>query len=134
MDIELETKVKKAIFGIHILVLKWNRYQIYKKDWNIDKKSFLLFLSYFYKNAFPSSRSHIQYRSFVHIHIYCNNFPRSCNFSLRNWVFSTNSHFLTLISLQPDSVNLWYFKLRLFDLTELIVRNIKGLGKRVAKL
>ena len=52
----------------------------------------------------------------------------------RNWVYATNSHFSTPISLQPDDVNLWYFKLRLFDLTELIVWNIKGLGKRVAKL
>ncbi len=36
----------------------------------------------------------------------------------RNWVFATNSHFLTPISLQPDDVNLWYFKLKLFDFTE----------------
>ena len=36
--------------------------------------------------------------------------------------------------MQPDGVNLWYFKLRLFDLPELIVWNIKGLGKRVANL
>ena len=47
----------------------------------------------------------------------------------RNWVFTTNSHFLTHKSLQPNGVNLWYFKFRLFDLTELIVWNIKGLGE-----
>ena len=35
----------------------------------------------------------------------------------------TNSNFLFPISLQPDSVNLWYYKLRLFDLTECIVWN-----------
>ena len=52
----------------------------------------------------------------------------------RNWVFATNSHFLTPISLQSDSVNLWYFKLRLFELIELIVWNIKGPEKRVVKL
>ena len=52
----------------------------------------------------------------------------------RNWVFATNSHFLTPISLQPYGINLWNFKLRLFDLTELIVLIIEGLGKRVAKL
>ena len=60
-----------------------------------------------------------------------------CNLILtleRNWVFATNINFLTPISLQPDSVNLWYFKFRLFDLPELIVWNIKCLGKRVAKL
>ena len=55
-------------------------------------------------------------------------------FRRRNWVFATNLHFLTHISLQPDVVNLWYFKLRLFDLPKLTVWNIKGLGKRVAKL
>ena len=32
-----------------------------------------------------------------------------------NWVFATNSSFLIPISLQPYGVNLWYFKLRLFD-------------------
>ena len=47
----------------------------------------------------------------------------------KNWVFATNSHLLTPISLQPDDVSL-----RLFYLTEMIVLNIKGLGKRVAKL
>ena len=52
----------------------------------------------------------------------------------RNWVFAKNLNFLTPISLQPDGVNLWYFKLRLFELQALIVWNIKGLGKRVAKL
>ncbi len=31
-----------------------------------------------------------------------------------NWVFSTNTNFRILISLQPDDLNLWYFKLRLF--------------------
>ena len=44
---------------------------------------------------------------------------------LRNWVFATNSDFLIPISLKPNVVNLWYFKLILFDLTELIVWNIK---------
>ena len=48
----------------------------------------------------------------------------------------TNSNFLFPISLQPDSVNLWYYKLRLFDLTECIVWNnwdlfiqLQGIGK-----
>ena len=42
----------------------------------------------------------------------------------RNWFLVTNSNFLILIILQPmghDGANLWYFKLRLFDLTEFIV-------------
>ena len=38
------------------------------------------------------------------------------------------------ISLQPDGVNRWYFKIRLFDLTEFIVWNIKCLQHQVAKI
>ena len=45
----------------------------------------------------------------------------------RNWVFAVNSNFLFPISLQPDSVNLW------FILTEFKVRNIKFLHHRVAE-
>ena len=42
----------------------------------------------------------------------------------RKWVFATNPNFLTPIHLQPNDVNLWYFKLILFDITEVIVWNI----------
>ena len=45
----------------------------------------------------------------------------------RNWVFVTNSEFIIPNSSEPNVVNLWYFKLILFDLTEFIVWNIKGL-------
>ena len=45
----------------------------------------------------------------------------------RNGVFATNSNFLIPISLQPNGVHRWYFKLRLFDVTKFIVWNIKGL-------
>ena len=45
----------------------------------------------------------------------------------RSWFFATNSDFLIPISLKPNVVNLWYFKLILFDLTELIAWNVKGL-------
>ena len=38
------------------------------------------------------------------------------------------------ISLQPNGVKIWYFNLRHFDLTELIVWNIKGLQHRVAQI
>ena len=38
---------------------------------------------------------------------------------------TTNSRFIIPISLQSDGVHLWYFKLRLFDLTELIIWFIK---------
>ena len=37
-------------------------------------------------------------------------------------------------SLQPDNVNLRYFKLRIFDLTVFIVWNTKGLWHCVAKI
>ena len=46
--------------------------------------------------------------------------------------FATN--FLTHISLQPDGVDLCYFKLKLFDQTELIVWNISCLRLWVAKI
>ena len=39
----------------------------------------------------------------------------------RNWVFGTKSNIKTSISIELDVVNIWYFKLRLFDLTEFIV-------------
>ena len=35
----------------------------------------------------------------------------------KNWVFTTNLVFVKPISLQPYDVNLWYFKLTLFDLS-----------------
>ena len=41
----------------------------------------------------------------------------------RNWVFAANSNFRIQIPLQPDGVNLQYFKLRLFNQT---VWNIWG--------
>ena len=34
----------------------------------------------------------------------------------RTWVFATNSTFSISKSLQPDAVNRWYFKHRIFDL------------------
>ena len=37
--------------------------------------------------------------------------------NLRNGVLATNSSFLIPISLQPDGIKLWYFKVRLFDIT-----------------
>ena len=46
----------------------------------------------------------------------------------------SNLNFLIPIYLQPDGVNLWCFKLRLFDLTEFIVWNFKGLKHRIAKI
>ena len=54
------------------------------------------------------------------------------NYKLNSWnklrkefeVFVTNLNFIMPIFLYPDGGNLWYFKLRLFDLTELIISNI----------
>ena len=62
------------------------------------------------------------------------NFCRFWTKIQRNWVFVTNSNCLIPISLQSDDVNIWYFKLRFFILTEFIVWNIKGLRHWVAKI
>ena len=43
-------------------------------------------------------------------------------------------NFLLPISLQPDVVNLWYFKHWMFDLTEFIVWNISDLPRWVEKI
>ena len=50
--------------------------------------------------------------SIAKIH-YKNAVKRFCE---RNWVLATNSDFQIAISLQPDDVNFWYFKILLFDL------------------
>ena len=42
----------------------------------------------------------------------------------RNWVFATNSDLTIAISLQPDVLNLWYFKLSLLDLKWFVVWNV----------
>ena len=42
----------------------------------------------------------------------------------KNRVLATNSSLLIPLSLQPGSVNLWYFKLILFDPIEFIDLNI----------
>ena len=52
----------------------------------------------------------------------------------RNWVFATNSNFLIPKSLQPGGVDLWYFKLWLFDLPKTKVWNFKGLRNRVVNI
>jgi len=52
----------------------------------------------------------------------------------RNWVFVTNSNLLSPISLQSDRVNLWYFKLWLFNIMEFIIWNIWGLKHLVTKI
>ena len=60
-----------------------------------------------------------------------------CSFSIlheRNWVFATNSGFLTPISLRPDVVDLRYFKLWILFYQIVEVWNIKGLHYRIAKI
>ena len=52
----------------------------------------------------------------------------------RNWAFASNSNFPIIKSLQPECVNLWYFKLRLSDLTEFIVWSILGLETWVGNI
>ena len=52
----------------------------------------------------------------------------------RNWVFDTNSNFPIPKSVQPLSVNLWYFKLILVDPTGFKFWHIKGVQDWVAKI
>ena len=51
-----------------------------------------------------------------------------------NWVFATNSDFLIPISLLSGGVNIWYFKLRLFDQTELMRSSTLGCEDRDYKM
>ena len=55
-------------------------------------------------------------------------------FRERNWVFASDLNVLLPSSLQPDGVNLCYFKLKILDLTEFIVWNIKFLQHQVAEI
>ena len=41
---------------------------------------------------------------------------KTINLQERNWVFATYPSFLIPIYLQPNNVDLWYFKLWLFDI------------------
>ena len=52
----------------------------------------------------------------------------------RNWVFATNSNFLIYISLQPNVVDFWYFKLWYLLVKIILVWNIKGLHHPVAEI
>ena len=58
---------------------------------------------------------------------------KNCKSAKRNWAFVTNSDFLIPIFFPPDGVNLWYFNLRFFHLTEFVVWNILGLRHWVAR-
>jgi len=53
---------------------------------------------------------------------------------LRKLSFCHNFKFSIPISLKLKGVNLWFFKLRLSNLTEIIVWNIKGLHHQVEKI
>ena len=65
------------------------------------------------------------------VHVYktheIDNWKKVMLYYKRNWVLATNSEFIIPISLETNVVNLWYFKLILFDLAEFIVGNIYGL-------
>ena len=49
-------------------------------------------------------------------------------------LIATHSNFLIPLFFKSDDVNLWYFKLRLSDITEIIVWNIWGIRPWVAKI
>ena len=54
--------------------------------------------------------------------------------SERNWVFATNSDFIITISLEPNVVDLRYFKLWILLTTLIWVWNITSLHHRVLKI
>ena len=56
----------------------------------------------------------------IRIYLFMNTIFKDVLDLVKELIFSTNSNF----PLQPDGVNLWYFKLRLFDVTEFSVWNI----------
>ena len=68
-----------------------------------------------------SNNLYMKYESFTPLGLY-----RDCQ---RNWKHAWRSNNL---SVQTDGVNLWCFKLWLFDLVPLIVWNIKDLRNQVA--
>ena len=51
----------------------------------------------------------------------------------RKWVLVTNLKFSDHYIFATDGGNLWYFKFRLFNASEFLVLNIKGLRHRVKK-
>ena len=53
---------------------------------------------------------------------------------LRNWVLPQTQTQIVPLSLQPVGMHLWYFKFRIFDLTEVKVWNIEDLRQRVAEI
>ena len=55
------------------------------------------------------------------------------NLCQRNWVFATNSVFVKPISLQPNGVDLRYFKLWIMLDERILVWNIKGVHHQVEK-
>ena len=73
---------------------------------DIKKKKILPLFSIFLQN--------------IRIYLFMNTIFKDVLDLVKELIFSTNSNF----PLQPDGVNLWYFKLRLFDVTEFSVWNI----------
>ena len=98
------------------------------------KKEFEFWETIFFSRWYPQS-THKKCQTILprrlasynwHINIYSNIYTWSKSFIIKYtcWVFVTNSHLLIPISLQPDGVNHWYFKLSLFDLREFVVWNM----------
>ena len=73
---------------------------------DIKKKKILPLFSIFLQN--------------IRIYLFMNTIFKDVLDLVKELIFSTNSN----LPLQPDGVNLWYFKLRLFDVTEFSVWNI----------
>ena len=88
--------------------------------WKRGKRpQWIRFQSSSFENVMPEVNIDLFVRKAVSLKVKIIHFVNT-DYRKRNWVFAMNLQFLTPISLQPDDVNLWYFKLRLFNLTELI--------------
>ena len=90
----------------------------------LEKGKFLYRIIRIIRNIFKKTIFFFSEQTFKKLSVF---FYFKNNFTERkvwNWVFVTNVDFLIPIFFLPDGVNLWYFKLKFFQLTEFIVWNI----------
>ena len=97
--------------------------------WNIPLWNFISIVG-----TFLPSRKLFRKYSLTVANLKTNYFLPTENFVQRSWVFATNSDFLITISLEPNDVDLRYFKLWILLDQIIWVWNIKGLQHRVLKI
>ena len=97
IDLVLSCFVGHPVFDLNLLVRIWKTSRPKKMLKNLERKL---------------SRRELT-RYFIQTEILSSD--------LKNWIFAINSSFRIPFSLQPEGANLWYYKLRLFYLTHIIV-------------